>query len=211
MPIYLGTKKLDEIYLGATGIEKVYLGTTLVFNKGSGPSPGPTGWTLFDRGWVSGFDWAGNMLPRPRYTSIASYNFSNVGTLGYMELTFDSEMGYSDVNHNAHVCTYSEIRVPATAVTMHVEAIASLADSYTYIKFGLLTRDCVNSCDATNGGLLSSWEVVLAASVEHPTREFMLDISNVDKTQNWLAVVNGRHTAQDSRHNNMLIYKVWFT
>ena len=94
MPIYLGAKKLDEIYLGSTGISKIYLGTTLVYDKGGGPTP-PSAGVLYDNGFVTGISWQGNYLPRPPYTSIASYNFE----ASDMALIVASEENYSNVNH----------------------------------------------------------------------------------------------------------------
>ena len=208
MPIYLGTDKLDEIYLGATGIDKVYLGTTLVFQKG-GPSPGPTGWTLFDHGWVDGFNWTGNYLPRPPYTSIASYNFSNVDTGGYMKLEIDTSYQYSPVNQNCHVCTIGLITVPAGATKMRVNVTPSSFPgefSYvpTYLKFGLLTPDCVNSMDDTNGGQLSQIIEVTSAT------NYDLTLDNGIAGNSWIAVVNARATAQGPNATSLSIYKVWF-
>ena len=209
MPIYLGANKLDGIHLGAGEISKVYLGQTLVYRKGSGPTP-PSAGVLFDHGWISGISWAGNQLPRPRYTSIATYDFSQAAN-AYMRLIINSEEQYSAVTQNCHVCTASEVRVPAGAAKMKVTY--QLITSYMprsaepFVKFGLLTPDCVNSCDASNGGALSEW-IDMSASADEHTGELTLPsgIAGSD----WIAVVNYRNTANCEDPLSLRIYKVWF-
>lgn len=212
MPIYLGANKLEAIHLGAGEISKVYLGQTLVYQKGSGPTP-PSAGVLFDHGWVTGISWAGNQLPRPRYTSIASYNFANVEQGGYMALTVDSNWDYSNVNQNCHVCVNGAVTVPAGATYMKVTAAVFGRNIYEgdnwepYIKFGVLTGDCVNSCDATNGGQLSEW-----ADIQHAETEltFTLTLNAAVKGQALIPVVNLRRTAGADYPVAMRIYKVWF-
>lgn len=207
MPIYLGTKKLDEIYLGTKGISQVYLGTKLVFQKG-GPAP-PSAGVLFDNGWVSGIAWSGNYLPRPQYTSIASYDFSKVDTEGIMRLIIASEPNYSNVNHNCHVCTSTEITVPAGATIMKVNAWMSdnSGDVEPYIKFGLLTPDCVNSMDDTNGGQLSA---VLEAHYQSTDKVYQLTLNNGIAGNSFLAVINLRRSARANHTATLSIKKVWF-
>ena len=207
MPIYLGTKKLDEIYLGTKGISQVYLGTKLVFQKG-GPAP-PSAGVLFDHGWVSGISWQGNYLPRPPYTSIASYNFAEVDTEGHMILSVDSAINYSHVNHNCHVCVPAKVTVPAGATKMRVTAhpLTYPGEFYyvaSYIKFGLLTEDCVNSMDDTNGGQLSS--IIEVSS--NTTYDLTLDPGIAGNS--WVPVVNMRRNAYANIGGKIFIDKVWF-
>jgi len=205
MPIYLGADRLEGIHLGGTEIEKVYLGTTLVYQKGGTP-PAPTGYVLYDNGWVPGVSWAGNLLPRKPYTSIASYNLSRVEDGGYMQLLFDCYYEYSHVTHNAHVCTMSDIIVPADATAMKVTLTeSSSALYYGNACFGLLKKDCEAATVPSTGGILSNWSPIFASMTT-----LSLDISSLDKTQPWTAVVNTMHYANDSGLIADNIYKVWF-
>lgn len=209
MPIYLGTKKLDGLYLGAGELSKVYLGTTLVYQKGGGPTP-PSAGVLFDHGWVPGINWAGNLLPRPPYTSIASYNFARVDTDGCMVLLVMSNPQYSSVNHNCHVCTDGPITVPAGATKMCVNVTPSSTPGFPldyspiYLKFGLVTMDCVNAMDAANGGQLSDIIELTASGT------YELILNNGIAGNSYVPVVNGRANAKMVKSTSMSIYKVWF-
>jgi len=206
MPIYLGADKLDELYLGANRLDKVYLGTTLVYQRGSSP-PTPSSGILFDNGWVTGIEWAGNQLPRQPYTSLGSYSFTNVPS-GHMDLTVESRNSYSSVLHNCHVCTASPVRVPASATSLHVQVAFRTSESAgEAMIFGLLPANCPNSMDASNGGQLST--VVPAYNLTEFTMAFESGIANTDL----YAVVNLRRNShcEDPRSAGTLrIYKVWF-
>ena len=208
MPIYLGADKLDGIHLGAGEISKVYLGQTLVYQKGSGPTP-PSAGVLFDHGWVSGVSWQGNYLPRPQYTSIAGYNFAEVDTQGHMILTVDSQINYSNVNQNCHVCVPAKVTVPAGATKMRVTAhpLTYPGEFYykaSYLIFGLLTEDCVNAMDATNGGQLSG--VIEVTS----NNTYDLTLASGIAGNSWVPVVNMRRSAYANINGKLYIEKVWF-
>ena len=208
MPIYLGANKLEAIHLGAGEISKVYLGQTLVYQKGS--SPAPSAGVLYDRGWVTGISWAGNQLPRPRYTSIATYDFSQAAN-SYMRLIINSEEQYSAVTQNCHVCTSGEVRVPSGATKMKVTYLLQMdyapRNADPYVKFGLLTPDCVNSCDATNGGALTEW-IDIGTSSDERTSELTLPIGIAGN--DFMAVVNYRNNANCLEPLSLRIFKVWF-
>ena len=192
MPIYLGTKKLDEIYLGSKGISEVYLGTKLVFQKG-GPAP-PSAGVLFDHGWVPGVSWQGNYLPRPQYTSIAGYNFAEVDSQGHMILTVDSEINYSNVNQNCHVCVPAKVTVPAGATKMRVTAHPLTYPGEFYYK----------AMDATNGGQLSG--VIEVTS----NNTYDLTLTSGIAGNSWVPVVNMRRSAYANINGKLYIEKVWF-
>ena len=207
MPIYLGADRLEGIHLGGTELAKVYLGTTLVYQKGGTP-PTPTGYVLYDNGWVPGVSWEGNALPRKPYTSIATYNFAHADAAdgGYMTVYFNCSPSYSAVLHNAHVCTAYDIIVPADATTMKVTYNESVtAELWSNICFGLLKRDCEAATVPSTGGIISEW-----ISTHKALETVSLDISSLDKTEPWTAVVNFRHWADDTYPVAFNIFKVWF-
>lgn len=200
MGILLGTNSLKGLYLGTQAVKKVYCGTDLVFSQAGSD-------VLFDNGWISGISWAGNLLPRPVYTSIASYSFGYVESDGYMQLSISSQSSYSNVNHNCHVCTSEAITVPAGATVMRVTVRQNLSGSpLMYLKFGLLTADCVDSMDDTNGGQLSS--VLGLSGTAQATYDLTLNSGIAGNS--FYAVVNARRTAQAAAARSMEIYKVWF-
>ena len=209
MPIYLGTKALEGLHVGLTEIERVYLGTKLIYRKGVPPAPGAD--VVFDHGWIQDIPWAGNTLPRAGYTLIAKYDFSDVDSLGYMRIYFQCDPNYSSVYYNAHVCTDVDVRVPSTATVMKIEAVAQAgSQNATTIKFGLVTRDCVNATDAANGGLLSDWTRVQAPTDQEATHIYTLDVSALDKSRDYVPVVTARHLGNDYKTYSLYIYKVWF-
>ena len=201
MPIYLGMTKLNDIKLGQTGIARVYLGTKLVFNKGGQPAGA---YTLYDSGFIDGIPWSGNMLPRQQYTSIASYSFENTR----MCLTVASESGYSNVQHNCHVCTSELITVPSDATKMCVIVYVTdgSGDATTYLNFGLLPTDCPNSMSTANGGQLSG---IQYATDQVPTQHTLTLASGIAGGQ-YLAVVNMRRSARANNTATLRIQKVWF-
>lgn len=200
MGIFLGASEVARIYLDTTQVKKVYLGTDLVYQIAGGD-------VLFDNGWIGGVEWAGNMLPRPNYTAIASYSFGNVDSDGYMKLTVASESGYSDIPYNCHVCTAQPVTVPAGATKMCVSVRQNLSGNPNmYLKFGLLTADCVNSMDDTNGGQLS--EITLTSGTTLTTYELALN-SGIAGGE-FYAVVNARRTGKAAASRSLEIYKVYF-
>lgn len=209
MPIYLGTKALEGLHVGQTEIARVYLGTKLIYRKGVPPAPGSD--VVFDHGWIQDIPWAGNTLPRAGYTLIAKYDFSDVESLGYMRIYFQCDPNYSAIYYNAHVCTDVDVRVPSTATVMKIEAVSQAgAQNANTVKFGLVTRDCVNATDASAGGVLSDWLRVNPPTSGEDTHILSVDISGIDKSQNWVPVVNARHLGQDYKTYSLYIYKVWF-
>lgn len=202
MPIYLGTQKMG-FDLGTTSIAKVYLGTTLVYDKGGGPTP-PSAGVLYDNGFVTGISWQGNYLPRPPYTSIASYNFE----ANDMALIVASEENYSNVNHNCHVCTADLITVPAGASSMKIIYNCFMEGNYLtspYLKFGLLSASAATSVDDT-GGQLSAW----TESYNEVQTTLTLSLGSGIAGNAFRAVVNMRRTAQAYGPATIRIYKVWF-
>lgn len=205
MPIYLGANKLDALHLGATEIARVYLGTSLVYDNGGAPTPGAG--ILFDNGWVDGIGWAGNMLTRPQYTSIATYNFANVDSLGCMELIVNSEDNYSAVNHNCHVCTSDVITIPSGVTEMKITYICSdgVGNVTPYIKFGAVSASAATAVDDT-GGQLSAW---LEADKQVLTT-LTLALNSGIAGSSLRPIVNMRRSAQASNSARIRIYKVWF-
>lgn len=208
MPIYIGPNKATGLFLGTREITRVWKGTDLVYQKGS---PGPTEWTLFDHGWVDGVSWSGNMLPRPQYTSLGTYDFSNVESDGFMRLSVASAASYSQVNHNCHVCVSAPITVPSGATKLCVSVAQNRAAGdfmyqSVYLKFGLLTQNAVNSMDAANGGQLSGFTEI--SSTAPATHVLTLDAGIAG--QSFLPIVNMRRNARGNETGHLYIYKVWF-
>ena len=209
MPIDLGTKRVTGLWLGTREIQKIWLGTDLVYQTGS-PTPAEV-YTLFDNGWVSGVNWLGNYLPRPQYTSMGKYNFANVDQGGYMRLYIGNVNGQA-VSYNCHVCTNGVITVPGDATVMKV--MVSSAYGYTFQKqvyFGLLTPDCVNALDDTNGGQMSGHYSINTST---PTTLSLTLNAGIAGGQ-FVAVVNQRNNSvsDDSEGdgtNFIRIHKVWF-
>lgn len=199
MGIYIGAGALKGLYLDTDAVKKIYLDADVVFQARATD-------VLFDNGWVDGVSWAGNLLPRPQYTSVATYSFGYVESEGFMRLTVNSSSSYSNVNHNCHVCTAEAITVPANATSMRVQAkVTSTASPQMYMKFGLLTADCVNSMDDSNGGVLSS-----LLTPTSTVSEYTLALPSGVAGGQFYAIVNARRTAQASSLRNLDIYKVWF-
>lgn len=199
MGVYIGTGALAGLFLGTQRVKEVYLGEDLIFRQAADD-------VLFDNGWIGGISWAGNLLPRPQYTSVGTYSFAYVEDGGYMRLTINSESGYSNVNHNCHVCTAQPITVPAGATKLCVWVKAqSIAAPQIYMSFGLLTAGCVNSMDATNGGQLSA---ITAPDSVLTKYELALD-SGIAGGQ-YYAIINARRTAQAASSRSLDIYKVSF-
>lgn len=199
MGVYIGTGELKDLFLDAQRVKKVYLGADLIFEQAGSD-------TLFDNGWVGGISWAGNLLPRPQYTSVGTYSFAYVEDGGYMRLTINSESGYSNVNHNSHVCTAQPVTVPASATKLCVWVKAqSLATPQIYMSFGLLTEDCVNSMDATNGGILSA-----ITAPDSALTKYELALGSGLAGGQFYAVINARRTAQAAASRSLDIYKVSF-
>lgn len=203
MPIYLGTKRLEEIKLGTANIARVYLGTKLVFDSGA-PAPSQGDYILYNAGFVDGISWRGNYLPRQQYTSIAKYNFEN----SRMALIVESEPNYSSVNHNCHVCTANLITVPTDVTRMCVQAYATdLQGTATpFLNFGLLPTNCPNSMSTANGGQLTG---AVDASAQVSTK-YTMTLNAAMKGAQYLAVVNMRRNAQANNPCTIRIAKVWF-
>ncbi len=199
MGIYLGSGQVSRIYLGTDQVKKVYLGTNHVYQTTGAD-------VLFDNGWAGGIAWSGNLLPRPQYTSVATYSFGNVESDGFMRLTVNSSSGYSNVNHNCHVCTSELITVPSGATKLCVSMkLSSTASPLSYCKFGLLTADCINAMDATNGGQLS--ELI---NPDSTLTTYELNLNSGIAGGQYYAVINLRRTAQAASARNLDIYKVYF-
>ena len=199
MGVYIGTGQLAGLFLGTSRVKKVYLDTDLIFQQAADD-------VLFDNGWVGGISWAGNFLPRPQYTSIATYSFGNVEDYGFMRLTVNSESGYSDVPYNSHVCNAEPITVPAGAAKMCVWVKStSMVTPQIYMSFGLLTADCVNSMDASAGGQLSA--ITAPAST---ITKYELDLASGIAGGQYYAIVNARRTGKAAAAYNLDIYKVTF-
>ena len=123
-----------------------------------------------------------------------------------MQIYFDTDAHYSAVVHNAHVCTASTIRVPADATVMKVTYMESMeANYYGSMCFGLLKPDCEAATVPSTGGVLSDWLTTFASMTT-----VSLNISSLDLTQDWMAVVNFRHRADDGQTVADNIFKVWF-
>lgn len=199
MGVFIGAGELKGLFLDTRRVKEVYLGEDLIFRQTGSD-------VLFDNGWISGISWAGNLLPRPQYTSVGTYSFANVENGGYMRLTVNSESGYSDVPHNCHVCTAQPVSVPAGATKLCVWVKStSLAAPQIYMSFGLLTGDCVNSMDATNGGQLSA-----IAAPSSTLTKYELALNNGIAGGQYYAIINARRTAKAASAYNLDIYKVSF-
>lgn len=143
--IYIGDKRVADIYLGAVKLREVYLGAVRVF------SSAPVTNVLFDNGFVSGVDWAGNILRRPNYTSSAIVSFDNVASGGYMEIR-NTGGGSSSLQYNAHVCTSNPVVIPAAARRLCVDL--SRSPNACYLKFGMLSDNYADAMSA-DGGFMS--------------------------------------------------------
>lgn len=210
MPIYKGSGQITRQWLGVKEITRVWKGTDLIYQKGS--PPGPAENTLFDNGWVSGVPWSGNLLPRPQYTSIATYNFSLVDSNGEMQLLVNISDSYSHVTHNSHVCTSELITVPSGATKMYLNC-AVPAYNTGHIKWGLVDAGAANSQDDTSGQL-SAWVSINSTPERAVTLEQTLSAGMAGAQKrfiiNWRAYADGYSDGSYAANSALYIYKVWF-
>lgn len=186
--------------LGGHGVKQIYKGTSLAYEKASGV------YTLFDSGWVDGINWGGNLLPRPQYKTLGRYDFSHVDGGGYMDIYI--EQYESNVTYYTHVCTADLISIPADATKLKV-SMMTVAPGVAPppAKFGLLTDDCINSMDATNGGVLSG--TIYPSYSTYSEYELNL-LDGMAGTSDYRVVINNWGSAYVDRERHVRINKVWF-
>ena len=203
MPLYLGSKKFIGLWLGSPSVSRVWLGTDLVYQKGT--PPGPAESTLFDNGWIYGISWSGNLLTRPQYTTLGTYDFSQVTANGFMSLTITSQSGYANVNHNCHVCTTNLITVPSGATKAKV-TLRRNSFVNPYVIWGLLPDNAPDSMSTSAGGQLSS--ATTLGNVDWTT--LTLTLSAGIAGSQLRAIVNLRGKGNDSEYQTIDIKKFWF-
>lgn len=206
MPIYKGSNEVTGLWLGAKEITRVWKGTDLVYQKGS--PPGPAEYTLFDNGWVSGVPWSGNLLPRPPYTTLVTYDFSLVDSNGFMRLMQEDGPDYSRVSHNAHVCTTNLITVPSGATKMFITCQRSSETAHNF-NWGLVASSAANSMDGT-GGQLSATQSWLSTDTMTTLSQTLNSGIAGGSFRFIVNSVNPNAWAALPGFSSLSIYKVWF-
>lgn len=188
--------------LDGHSIIKMYGGTSIIYEKNASSA------VLFDNGWVDNIPWGGNLLNRPSYTTLGKFDLSRVESNGYMRIYIGAGSSFAQVEHNAHVCTVNHVSIPANATKMKVRMMSPNNGSYVPVAiFGLLTDDCVNALNATNGGQLSSSITVSRGGYT----DYEITLNNgIAGTDIYRAVVNIKASGLDDVAPNIYINKVWF-
>lgn len=199
MSITIKQNRVGDLYGKQRKIKKIYVKRRLAYTSG-----GAALWTLYDRGYVEGVNWSGNRLPHQNYynASVCGADFSHAeeSAGGYMRLTID---GTYSLQYNTHVCGSAAVTVPSTATKMKV--VVEKGVYKVLMRFGLLTEDCVNSMNATNGGVLTSTTYVDTSGEQ----TFELTLPQGIAGGSWVPVINMFQTPTNSLYE-LKIHKVWF-